>query len=193
MLSFFVDFSNSFCAIFFPIAFRLSQLTPITGREFKSMNSGDIVYPYLSTPIGKTFLVSTFLFCFVSSHLSLGVTISLLYVVTTITVLRSVSCDHKISFNYDGKKARDVGLTCWCHLSNIMPDSIIFHESMRQGIIVFLCCCFLAGWYFCFLQGESDGISFITLICLVSFWLTIKLYHYCYGLLFTSYYSILYY
>ena len=24
------------------------------------------------------------------------------------------------SFNYDDKKARDVGLTCWCHLSNII-------------------------------------------------------------------------
>ena len=31
---------------------------------------------------------------------------------TTITVLKSVSCDHVTSFNYDGKKARDVGLTC---------------------------------------------------------------------------------
>ena len=28
------------------------------------------------------------------------------------TVLKPVSCDHVISFNYDGKKARDVGLTC---------------------------------------------------------------------------------
>ena len=37
--------------------------------------------------------------------------------------------------NYDHKKTRDVGLTFWCHLSNIMPDRI-FHESMRPRIIV---------------------------------------------------------
>ena len=56
--------------------------------------------------------------------------------------MKPVSCDHVTSFNYDGKKARDVGLTCWCHLSNIMPDSI-FHESMRQGITcLFLFVCF---------------------------------------------------
>ena len=40
------------------------------------------------------------------------------------------------SFIYDDKKARDVGLTCSCHLSNIIPDSI-FHESIRQGITCF--------------------------------------------------------
>ena len=29
------------------------------------------------------------------------------------------------SFNYDGKEAWYVGLTCRCHLSNIMPDDIL--------------------------------------------------------------------
>ena len=29
---------------------------------------------------------------------------------------------HLTSFNCDSKGARDVGLTCKCHLSNIMPD-----------------------------------------------------------------------
>ena len=70
--------------------------------------------------------------------------------------MKPVSCDHVTSFNYDDKKARDVGLTCWCHLSNNMPDSI-FHESMRQGITcvcVFFCFCFFcAGWYFLFSSG----------------------------------------
>ena len=33
------------------------------------------------------------------------------------------------SFDYGGKKARDVGLTCRCHLNKIMPDSI-FYDSM---------------------------------------------------------------
>ena len=45
------------------------------------------------------------------------------------------------SFVYDDKKARDVGLTCSCHLSNIIPDSI-FHESIRQGITCFFFCFF---------------------------------------------------
>ena len=64
------------------------------------MNSRGIVYPYLSTPIGKPFLISIVLKVF---ELSLP---------TTITVMMSVSCDHVTSFNYDGKKATDVGLTC---------------------------------------------------------------------------------
>ena len=38
-----------------------------------------------------------------------------------------------ISFNYGGKKARDVGLNCICHLSNIMSDSI-FYDSMGWGM-----------------------------------------------------------
>ena len=45
---------------------------------------------------------------------------------TTVTVLTPVSCYYMISFNYGGKKARYVGLTCRCHLSNIMPDSIFY-------------------------------------------------------------------
>ena len=76
-------------------------------------------------------------------------------------VLKPVSCDHMTSFNYDGKKARDVGLTCSYHLSNIVPNSI-FHESMRLGIT----CVFV--WIFlqydtCFPQDKRDGISFITI------------------------------
>ena len=50
-----------------------------------------------------------------------------------ITGLKPVSYDHLTSFNYDDKKARNVGLTCRCHLSNIMSDSI-YQKSMRQGI-----------------------------------------------------------
>ena len=48
---------------------------------------------------------------------------------TTIMALTPVPCYYMISFNYRGKKARGVGLTCRCHLSNIMPDSI-FYDSM---------------------------------------------------------------
>ena len=76
---------------------------------------------------------------------------------------------------------RDVSLTCWCHLSNIMPDST-FHESMGQGIynlfcfsflfvslyfvvtVVFVfCCLFFVGWYFSFPLDGVDVISFTTI------------------------------
>ena len=38
-----------------------------------------------------------------------------------------------LSGSYGGKKARDGGLTCRCHLSNIMPDSI-FYDNMGLGM-----------------------------------------------------------
>ena len=47
--------------------------------------------------------------------------------------LTPVSYYYMISFNYGGKEARDVGLTCRCHMSNIMPDSI-FYDSMEYGM-----------------------------------------------------------
>ena len=47
--------------------------------------------------------------------------------------LYDITVYYMISFNYGGKKARDVGITCRCHLSNIMPDSI-FYDSMGWGI-----------------------------------------------------------
>ena len=48
-------------------------------------------------------------------------------------VLKPTLWNHVTSSNYDDKKARDVGLPCLYHLSNIYADNI-FHESMRQGI-----------------------------------------------------------
>ena len=62
------------------------------------------------------------------------------------------------SFNHGGKKARDVGLTCRCHLSNIMPDSI-FHDSMKWGMTQSFF--FLRGgnWN----QHRRDGFSLITI------------------------------
>ena len=99
------------CHCSLPIAFRLSQLTAMTGGEFKSMNSSNIVYPYLSTLIGKLFLVNIFLFCslLIKSYCHKFFELSL---ATIIMVLMPVSCDHVTSFNYDDKKARGVGLTC---------------------------------------------------------------------------------
>ena len=59
--------------------------------------------------------------------------LSKLSLATTIMALTPVSCYYLTSFNYGGKEAKDVGLTCRCHLSNIMPDSI-FYDSMGWGI-----------------------------------------------------------
>ena len=49
------------------------------------------------------------------------------------------------------KKARDVGLTCRCHLSNIIPDSF-FYDSMLQGLTCLFFCfiCFLGAFFVCF-------------------------------------------
>ena len=58
------------------------------------------------------------------------------FLATTITVLKPALCYYMTSFHYGGKKARDVGLTCRCHLSNIMPDSI-FYDSMGWGMTQF--------------------------------------------------------
>ena len=49
-----------------------------------------------------------------------------------LTFSLSYTC-YTTSFNYGGEKARDVGLTCRCHLSNIMLDSI-FYDSMGWGM-----------------------------------------------------------
>ena len=58
--------------------------------------------------------------------------------------LTPVSFNHVKSFNHDDKKVSDVGLTRWCHLSNIMSDSI-FHKGVRQEITCFV----LFFVYFC--------------------------------------------
>ena len=50
---------------------------------------------------------------------------SKLSLATAIMALTPFSC-YYVTLNYGGKKARDVGLTCRCHLSNIMPDSIVY-------------------------------------------------------------------
>ena len=60
---------------------------------------------------------------------------------TSIKVLTPVSCYDMASFNYRGKEAKDVGLTCRCHLINIMPDSI-FYNSIGMGMTQFFCFCF---------------------------------------------------
>ena len=73
---------------------------------------------------------------------------------TTIMVLTPVSCYYITPFNYGGKKARDVDLTCRCHLSNIMPDSI-FYDSMGWGMTQFVCFFFLGVVLAVFLSVEE--------------------------------------
>ena len=107
MLLFFVDLSRLvLCYFSFPIAFRLSQLTAITGGKFKLMNSSGIVYPYLSTPIGKLFLVSIYLFCSLPISREKPIFSVMLCLSTTITLLKPVSCDHLTSLNYMGRRQR---------------------------------------------------------------------------------------
>ena len=86
------------------------------------------------------------------------------FLATTITALTPASCYYMTSFNYGGKKARDVGLTCRCHLSNIMPDSI-FYDSMGWGMtqLLLLLLFFLRGGNRCLPQHRRDGFSLITI------------------------------
>ena len=84
---------------------------------------------------------------------------SKLSLATAIMALTPVSCYYMTSFNYGGKKARDVGLTCRCHLSNIMPDSI-FYDSMGWRIT----CPFFKGDNHCLPQHKRDGLSCLIII-----------------------------
>ena len=63
------------------------------------------------------------------------------------------------SFNYGGKKAKDVGLTCRCHLSNIMPDSI-FCDSVGWGLtqLLLLLLLFFGVFFFFFLSFFFVGV-----------------------------------
>ena len=85
---------------------------------------------------------------------------------TTITVLTSVSCYCMTLLNYGDKKTRDVGFTCKCNLSNIVPDSI-FYDSMgwwiTQFLLLLLLFSFLRGGNRCLPQHRRDGFSIITI------------------------------
>ena len=81
-------------------------------------------------------------------------TFSMLSLATAIMTLTPVSCYYMISFYYGGKKARDVGLTCRCHLSNIMSDSI-FCDSMGWGIT---CLFFFLLSLFFFFKGDNHSL-----------------------------------
>ena len=85
---------------------------------------------------------------------------SKLSLATAIMVLTPVSSCYMASFNYSGNKARGVGLTCRCHLSNIMPDSV-FYDSMGWGIT---CPFFFESDIDCLPQRKRDGFSCLIII-----------------------------
>ena len=58
---------------------------------------------------------------------------SKLSLATANMALTPVSCFYMTPFISGSKEARDVGLYCRCHMSNIMCDSI-FHDSMGWRI-----------------------------------------------------------
>ena len=90
---------------------------------------------------------------------------SKLSLVTTIMTLTHVSWYYMTSFNYGVKEARDVGLTCRFHLSNIMPDSI-FYDSMGWGITCLFF--FFKGDSHCLPQHKRDGFSCVIIITLMA-------------------------
>ena len=89
-------------------------------------------------------------------------------------VLTPVSCYYMTSFNYGRKTAKDVGFTCRCHLSDIMPDSIfydsmgcgtnsIFYDSMGWGI-TFFSFFFCMDDNYCLPQHQIGAFSCLTII-----------------------------
>ena len=96
----------------------------------------------------------SFTFCFTSFYLQCHV-FSELLLATTVTMLKSVPCYYLTSFDYAGKKARDICLTCKCHQRDIMPDSI-FCDSMGWGMTQF----FLRDGSRCLPQHKRNGFSF---------------------------------
>ena len=148
MLSLFVDFSNLVLCYFLPQSFSVVRVNcDNRGRiQINEFERHSLALPFSSdwsAAFGKYVFV---LFCSLPfkswCHKFFEISLA-----ATKTVLKPVSCDHLTSFNYDCKNTRDVDLTCWCNLSNIMSDSI-FHEIMRQEITVFfLFFCFVL---FCF-------------------------------------------
>ena len=70
------------------------------------------------------------------------------------------------SFNFDGKKARNVGLTCRYHMSNKMHDSI-FQEGTELGLTCFLL--FLLCFFPCFFIIIIIIIIVVVVVVVVSF------------------------
>ena len=86
------------------------------------------------------------------------------FLATAIMSVTPVSCYWMTSFNYGGKEATDAGLTCRCHLSNIMPD-IIFYDRMEWEITSFLLFFFFCKRVNdCLPQNQRDRFSCLIII-----------------------------
>ena len=88
---------------------------------------------------------------------------SKLSLATAIMALTSALCYYLTSFNYGGKKARDIGLTSTCHLSNIIPDSI-FCDSMGWEVTCVFFFLFFKGNSHCLPQYERNIFSCLIII-----------------------------
>ena len=105
---------------FFNIIFIFISHHPSSFSSF-GVNSSHLVQAAWSTPVrcmGKPFKVSIHYF--------------ILFALQKVTFRFCLFFKLPLApFNYDGKEARDVGLTCRCHLNNILPGSI-FRSSMTD-------------------------------------------------------------
>ena len=101
--------------------------------RFNKLTSSSMTYTYLSVARVSRLKYSWFcFFCFAKCELLFLSVVS--YHQLSPLVLTLTSIFHLTSFSYNDKVVRDVGLTCRCHLSNIMPDSI-FNDWWRQVMI----------------------------------------------------------
>ena len=76
---------------------------------------------------------------------------SKLSLATAITALTPVSCYYMTSFNYGGKEARNVGLTCRCHLQDVFFFKFFFKGDSH-----------------CVPQPKRDGFSCLIIITLIA-------------------------
>ena len=128
-----------------------SSFSATTGRDFKIINSRSIVYPYISTLSLKLFLVSIFIL-FLPNYVLFSWVFQVILAAITIIVFTLVACDmwHLARWHHLIVMAGNVGFTCWCHLSNIMP-AVSSMKGWSGGITGFVFCLSNFFLFFCFL------------------------------------------
>ena len=99
------------------------------------------------------FLLLIIIFFFTSPYLQCNMFFEL-FLVTTITVLKTLTCYYMISFNFGGKKARDVDLTCrpYCAILCLIESPMILWNG---GWLIF----FIRGGNRSLPQHRRDGFS----------------------------------
>ena len=176
------------------------------------MNLSSMVYPYLSTPIDKSFLVSILLFCSLPIkslchkffELSLLSAFFELFVVCffpqgdtsvflsfiTITVVPGLTWQIRLRMGNSHLSISWTVVHCRCYTSHYYCFAIIFFFFCYFLWLLLVWSLFFVS-IFISLDNSLSNQTFI-LTCLFSFWLIIKLYHLYYGSI-TSCYSTLYY